>query len=409
MFAGLILGIWIARYLGPERYGWLNYAIAIVGVVTSATSLGINSVVVRELVVRPHEARILIGTAFRLRTIGAVMGVVACLLIAWFGAGKDARAGQMIVVVSLGMLLQLGDVMDLLLQARQESRVSAWIRISACFCASLVRVVLLLSGASVVWFAAASVVELGLSSTGWWWLARARNWAYWGWHGEWSRVRALLQESWPAALSGITIYAQAYADQVVIGSTLGGSELGQYAAAIRIVSVFAFVPTVIQTVAAVEVTRAKQESATRYRQRLYDLYRLMTWVFLLVAVPLVILGPITARWLYGQAYAAASVLLPWLALRLLFTNFGVARAIFITNENLFRFALLTAVAGAVTNVALNLILVPVWGAPGAIAASLASFFVTTFALEPLNRRTRQNLWLMVQAIFLPWRLAPQER
>jgi O-antigen/teichoic acid export membrane protein len=407
MVAGLLVGVWTARYLGPERYGWLSYALAIVGVVTSATSLGINNVVVRELVLRPQESAPLMGTAFRLRCLGASVGVLACLLIAWWRGRPDDPVKGLIIVLSLGMVMQLGDVIDLLLQARQESWVSAWIRMGANLLASFLRIGLLLADAPIIWFAAAAVAEFGLSSLGWLWVARRRGWQYQAWHGEWVRMLTLLKESWPLALAGLTIYAQAYADQVIIGSALGGSQLGQYAAAIRIISVFSFIPTVIQTVAAVEITRAKQEGEVRYQQRLFNLYRLMIGIFLVVAVPLILFGSQIAQALYGHAYAGASVLLPWLTLRLLFTNFGVARSIFITNENLFRFALATAVAGALVNIALNLVLVPAWGAPGAIAASMVSFIITTFGLEPFQPRARQNLYLMLQAIFFPWRRQPQ--
>jgi O-antigen/teichoic acid export membrane protein len=407
MLAGLLVGVWTARYLGPERYGWLNYALAIVGVVTSATSLGINSVVVRELVNRPQETLPLMGTALRLRTIGASVGVLACLVIAWYRDSADDPVKALIVVISLGMALQLGDVFDLLLQAQQETWVSAWIRMGANLLASLLRIALLLSDAALIWFAVATVAEFALSTSGWLWIARRRGWRLGTRHGEAERMVALLKESWPLALAGLTIYAQAYADQVIIGSALGGSELGQYAAAIRIIAVFSFIPTVIQTVAAVEITRAKQRGPDLYRQRLYNLYRLMFGIFVAVAIPLSVFGSQITRALYGPAYAGAALLLPWLTLRLLFTNFGVARSIFITNENLFSFALLTAVAGALVNIGLNLRLIPAWGAPGAIVASMASFLVTTFALEPFQARARQNLLLMLRAMFFPWRQQPQ--
>jgi O-antigen/teichoic acid export membrane protein len=96
-------------------------------------------------------------------------------------------------------------------------------------------------------------------------------------------------------------------------------------------------------------------------------------------------------------------LLPWLAFRLFFTSFGVARGIFITNNRLFRFALVTAIIGAVLNIALNLFLVPRWGAKGAIVSSLISFGVTTFGLEAFDKDARANLKLMARAVFQPWR------
>jgi O-antigen/teichoic acid export membrane protein len=225
--------------------------------------------------------------------------------------------------------------------------------------------------------------------------------------GHWTRdaakARLLLRESWPLALSGLAIYTQAYADQIVIAHTLGGAELGQYAAAMRLVNVPAFVPMVVYTVAAPEITRAHREAPVLYRRRLHDLYRLMFILFLVAAVPLMAIGGPMARWLLGGPYEGASLLLPWLAFRLFFTNFGVARSIFITNEGLFRFGLVTAVVGAVVNVALNLCLIPRWGARGAIASSLVSFAVSTFLLEAFELRARANLGLMLRAVFLPWR------
>src|SRR4051812_34385078 len=83
MAAGLLVGVWVARYLGPENFGWLNYAIATVGIVTSLTSLGIGAVVVRELVRSPEETAAWMGTAFFLRAGGAAIGFLACVAIAW--------------------------------------------------------------------------------------------------------------------------------------------------------------------------------------------------------------------------------------------------------------------------------------------------------------------------------------
>jgi len=51
---------------------------------------------------------------------------------------------------------------------------------------------------------------------------------------------------------------------------------------------------------------------------------------------------------------------------------------------------------------LNLFFIPAWGARGAIAASLVSFAVTTFALDCLQTKMRTNLRLMVRSVLLPW-------
>ena len=405
MAAALFVGVWMARFLGPERYGWLSYALALVGVVGSFTSLGINAVVVRELVRVPSETKALLGTAFFLRSAGASVGFLVCVGIAWSGAVPSADVRPLIVIVALGMFFQALDVIDLLFQARGESRYSAWVRMGACVLSNLLKVALILVRAPLWTFAAAGVAELGLTGLGWWWMVkrRAREERMSQWRSESARAGVLLRESWPLALGGLAIYVQAYADQLVVGSMLGGEELGQYAAAMRLVSVFAFVPTIVHTVSSPEITRAKRDNETLYQKRLHSLYRTMFGLFLVTAIPLVLFGPVITRLLYGSSYTGTSALLPWLAIRLFFTNFGAARTVFITNEGLFRFALVTAVAGATVNIILNLLLVSRWGASGAIVASFASFAVTTFGLEVFQPRARANLALMARAIFIPWR------
>ncbi len=400
MVAGLLVGVWMARSLGPENFGWLNYALATVGVVGSLTALGIGPIVVRELVRAPAERVGWIGTALLLRAAGAAVGFLACVALA---ARQSAPASTLVVIVAAGMIFQIPDVVDLLFQARGESKISAWVRMTACVAANLLKVALILSEAPLAAFAAAGVAELAFAGIGWWWGARRADCSLSPWRAERGRVGALLRESWPLTISGFAISTQAYADQLVLGLMLGGDELGQYAAALRIVSVFAFVPMVVQTVAAPEITRAKRDDETLYQRRLHSLYRLMFGIFAITAVPLILLGPWATGLLYGASYAGAAALIPWLAFRLFFTNYGVARSIFITNEGLFRFALITSVAGAVLNLALNLVLVPHWGARGAIAASLASFALTIFGLEGFEARARNNLRLMVRAITLPWR------
>jgi len=403
MGAGLLVGVWVARYLGPEQYGWLSYATAVVGTVGAFTSLGLNAVIVRELAKTAAGTDTWLGAAFLLKTIGGGVGYLICVLIAWWQPMPATPTRPLVLIVALGMLFQTLDIADLFFQARGESRISALVRIAACLLANLLKAGLILAHASLPALAAAGVVEIALSGAGWIWAGGKSGLQLGRLKFQRDCVLALLRESWPLALSGLAIYTQAFADQLVIGTMLGGGELGQYAAAMRLVTAFGFVPMVVQTVAAPEITRAKRDDERLYQRRLHSLYRLMSGLFLLTAVPLILFGPLAARLLFGTAYAGAAVLLPWLAFRLFFTNLGVARSVFITNEGLFRFALLTAVAGAVANLGLNLLLVPHWGARGAIVSSLVSFAVTTFALEFFEPRARANLRLMASAVLLPWR------
>jgi len=402
MAGGLLVGVWLVRYLGPAHFGLLSYAQAIVGVVGACASLGLNAVLVRDLVHEPDSADDFLGTAFMIKGMAAAAGWLVCSGLAWLLSPTDLQMHGLVLIMALSLLFQVFDVLDVRFQARGEVYVSAWGRMAGFALASIARIALILLRAPVWAFAMAATGEILLYAIGWLMLGWRRGLRARGWHFQGHYARSLLAQSWPLTLSGLAIYVQASIDQVMLGKMLGTAELGQYAAALRIVSVFTFLPMVLQTVAAPEISRAKRECESLYRRRLFNIYRIMFVLFLAVALPLILLGPAFAVLLFGRVYRGAAVLLPWLVFRLFFTNFGVARSLYIVNEGLFRFSLLTSLVGAVINIVLNLFFIPAWGARGAIAASLVSFAVTIFALDGLHPKMRANLRLMIRSVLLPW-------
>ena len=88
MVVGLFVGIWVARYLGPEQFGFLSYAGAYVALFSAIATLGLDGIVVRELIREPERRNEILGTAFVLKLMG---GVVLFLLtvgsITWFWQG----------------------------------------------------------------------------------------------------------------------------------------------------------------------------------------------------------------------------------------------------------------------------------------------------------------------------------
>jgi O-antigen/teichoic acid export membrane protein len=218
----------------------------------------------------------------------------------------------------------------------------------------------------------------------------------------WSRPRALrlLAEAWPLAGAGMAIQVQAYFDQVLLGGLRGPEDVGVYAAALRLVTVFGFLPVVVANAAASEISRAHRDEPKLYLRRMRDVYRVMLGIGLLSILPLMIFPRMITGIVFGPAFAGAAVLLPLMALRVLLSNLGVARGLFITNEGLTLHALLTAGGGAVLNIVLNLILIPRIGAMGCVLVSLVSFLASIILFEFLNRRARLNLRLMAAAVGL---------
>ncbi len=401
---GLIAGAWAARYLGPEDYGLLSAAMAFVAVAGGLASLGLNTILVRELTIRPEAKGEVLGTALAMRLAASSLIWLVCVGISfgWGGGGGMAYAA-LLPLAALALVAQSMDVVERQLQVGGNMRPLAMIRSMAILGSFGLRVALILGEASVGMFALAGACEFGLAAIGLGWRVSQREGGFGCWRVSNERGREFLKEGVPLMIAGLAIQMQAYGDQIMMGAFSVGGELGQYAAALRVVGVGAFFTGIMQMVTAPEIARARKDDAGLYRRRLHGLYRLAMGVSLVTALPLAIFGPTVVTWLFGEAYHEAGTLLPLFALRLFLANLGVARGVFLTTEGMARFVLITAVTGAVANVALNWVLIPVWGATGAIVASLLSFALTIFGMEWMDARTRTNSRLMVAAMLRPWR------
>jgi O-antigen/teichoic acid export membrane protein len=396
----LVVSLWVVRHLGPERYGLLNFAAAFCAPFSALLLSSMNGLLVRELVREPENEVSILGTAAVLKLAGAGFGVLVGVAFALQLPAVDSRSLPLILIVLLGSVFGAGEVSDLWFQARSRARVTAWVRSAVALLTSALKVILIVVDAPLIWFAATGTLEVALCSLGWSLaLIRARRGAgRWVWDGR--RAGRLLTDGWPIIVAGIAMQVQAYYDQVLLASMRSPEEVGYYAAALRLVVLFGFLPMALSTAAAPELTHAFRADRSLYLRRLRAVYRAMLGTFLVVAAPLVLAPDLIVSWAFGAKYAASAALLPLMAGRLLLTNLGIARGLHLTNEGLFKHVLVTALIGMGSNLGLNFLLIPSYGAQGCAVAALISFSINILLLEWLNPRARCSLWTLCSALGL---------
>ena len=76
MGVGLLVGVWLARYLGPGQFGLFSFSLSLVGLIGAFSSLGLQNIVVRDIVNAPLGANQTLGTGFVLQAIAGVLGFV---------------------------------------------------------------------------------------------------------------------------------------------------------------------------------------------------------------------------------------------------------------------------------------------------------------------------------------------
>ncbi|MBS1581993.1 MAG: flippase [Bacteroidetes bacterium] len=409
--AVFLTGIYVGRYLKPTLFGQLNYASGFVGLFFALTTMGLDEIVVRDLVKHPQKRDEILGSSALLKLLGAVV-LVTAVFVGTFVNHMDHTTTLMVMIIAAAELLKPAMVVEYYFLAQQKAARYAQVNMYQTVAACGFRIMLVLMKAPLVWFAWSYIVEMAIYG--------AISVVYYereglfirAWRSTMPMVKELLQQSWPLIVFGVGLYVQAKIDQVmiydvlkhIVGEKQAYAESGQYAAALKMIEALGFLPVIVQKALAPAITRAKLEDAAKYEDRLLNQYRLFFILFLVTAIPLYFLAEWVIVLFFGAEYAKAGYLLSLFAIRLLFTNMGVAKSSFITNESLFRYALITSVVGAALNIGMNYVLIPRYGSGGAILATIGSFFVSIFLLDLFFKETRKNFGWMMKGMATFWKI-----
>jgi O-antigen/teichoic acid export membrane protein len=399
----MVMSIYIARYLQPESFGMLNYAISFVAVFSTFSALGVDRIMIRELSKDPAKKNVILGSCFVLKFIGSALSIVLIIFLIMV-MDSAPMANTLILIIASAELFKAFDVVNGFYQSRVESKYVVRVQIVVNIVGNLLKVALLFTHASVAWFAAVTALNVVLNGLGFLYTYKVRE----GNPLEWTFNRKLaltvLRESWPVALFSIAIQTQAKIDQVLLGRLMNNYEVGQYSVAMKFIEMFGIIPMMLLNTFAPAVTKAKQVSVELYHERIVNFYRLMFVLFLACAIPVFFLGEWTIVLLYGEEYRPAGYLLSLFSIRLLFAFIGVGKGFYVINESLFKNSLLNAIVGATTNILVNIWLIPIYGSIGAIFATIVSFTMSTFVVDAFFPKTRENQRLIFRGIFTFWKL-----
>jgi O-antigen/teichoic acid export membrane protein len=392
----LVIGVYVARYLGPERLGLLSYAMSFVALFMPIALLGLDEIVIRELVKDETRKNELLGTAFLLKLMGTFLAFVILYITAYF-TSKDYLANLLIFIIALSALFQPLSVIDFYFQSRVISRYVVYCQIASLIVSSLIKLFLIWIKAPLLYFAVVSLIESII-------LAAGLVVAYFGqklnifdWRPSFRLAYALLRDSWPIILSSICVSIYMRIDQVIIKQLLDSEAVGQYAAAVKLSEAWYFIPTVICSSLFPAVINAKNVSREFYHKRLQNLYDLMIWIALPAALVVTLLADNIVRFLYGAAFAQAGSVLAIHFWAGIFVSLGVASGKWYLAENLQFFSFINNIIGAGVSVALNIILIKRYGIIGAAWSTVVSQGCAAYLLNFAYAKTRGNFYRLSQA------------
>lgn len=393
----LVVSVFVARYLGPTRLGSLSYAIAIVSLVGIIAKLGLDRLVVRDIVREPENKDEILGTAFILKIIGGFISFFLGIGAVFLLRPQDKLTLWLVAIIASGSIFLAFDVIEFWFQSQVESKYTVIGKRGAYILSSLVTILLVQFEASLLAFAGVRAVEPILIGVGLVSVFQVRH-SLKAWRWNFRLAMTLLKESWPLIFTSFAITIYMKVDTIMLGEMAGDDAVGVYSAAVRISEAWYFIATSLVASAFPSIVKAKEVSQELYYKKLQQLFNLMTLMGYAIAIPMTFLSTPIVLLLYGPEYLDSGTILAVHIWASLFVFMGVVQNPWNITEGLTKLYLTRTLIGALSNVLLNIFLIPIYQGLGAAIATVISYAFAGFLANAFDPRTRKILKLQAKSL-----------
>jgi len=402
MVLTFVIGVISARYLGPANYGSLNYTASFIAFFNSICTLGMDGVVIKKMIDKPDKEGEYLGGCLMLRLFSSMLSMVSVVMLVWALNPNDPIKILLAGIQSVRMLFEAMYVLNTWFQRYLKAKYVSLAKMIAAILVAVYKIILLATLKSVVWFAFSSVLSYMINALVVY--AFYRRESTQKLKPAFSKGWEVLGESYHFILSGIMTSIYGQMDKIMVGKMLGDSEVAYYTLALTIASMWVFVPTAIINSFRPSILEAKQAGNEKeYTHRLLKMYSIIIWTCLSVAVIGVFLIRPAIYILYGEAYLPAVDSFRIVIWCEIFSMIGVARGVWIVSENKNKYVKYYLAIGAVFNLVMNMVLIPVIGTLGAAVATLLTQIITSMIAPLFFKETRIHTSLVLKAVVFYWR------
>jgi PST family polysaccharide transporter len=401
---GVGVSIMLARYLGPEDFGVLNFLLAAVALIGPIASLGLNGILTKELLNSPEKEGQIFATAILFRTLSGVIALVVLLIVFQFAFVEKQSLFPLVLVVGMAQTLMSFSALRFWFEAKVLSKYLVKYSVFVSIISALAKgLTVYVNGTLeiIVWITAAEMAANALillipyaHHSG-----KLRHWSL-----NFTLGKELVKRSWWLTLSGVAAIVYMKIDQIMLGKMIGSAEVGIYAVAARFSEVWYFVPLAIMSSLFPSLIKAKKIGKDLYEARMQTFFDLLFWVAFLIALFMTFISTPFILFLYGEDYVASANILSIHIWAGLFVFMRAALSKWLIAENLMAFSLVTHGAGAIINVLANFVLIPIYAGDGAAIATLISYATASWLSLFIYPKTRFIGTMMFKAIFAPYRV-----
>ena len=387
-----LLFIFLARYLGPQEFGILNYLLALVFLFTSLSSLGINPVLTNILIKNKRKTNnSIISNSYILRFFSSLFGYLIFILFIIYLHGKNVYLSYSIII-GLSIIVKSYEVLFSYFESKSLSKyivISQTISLVIVFSLIIFFLYLEFDIKFIYYcFLVDSLITLFLINI--FFFKKERNFLF---NLDFRNIYKIIYKSFPVLLSIISIVIYMRIDQVMINLLLSEKDVGIYSVSVRIVEMFHFIPKIIMVSYLPILLISKN-----YTFELIKINSLLFKLSILVIFFIFALSKYITSILFGEIYMESVLTTILLSISLIFVFFGVANEHWYISKNLQKYYALNVFIGAITNIILNYFLIPSFGISGAAYSTILTYLLIIFLFDIFNKKTRVLLKLKYKSI-----------
>ncbi len=403
MIGSLFVGILVARYLGPEKYGVMNYVISFVTLFSVISNFGLSNIEVRELSKKTESKDELIGTCLCLRFFFSLFSYVLIALTLYLFK-TDLYTSVLILIYAFSLFSNSFEVIRNYFTSIVKNKHVVQSEISRTIIGAIIKMGLLYYHAPLSAFVVATMFDTILVASGYIISYKSAVGSIKSWKFEKTLVPYLIKQSFPLLLSGTAVIIYQRIDQVMLGTMLNKESVGYFATAGRFLDVVLFLPGILtQTVTPILVKYYTEKSSGCYVQKAEEFISIVVWTSIILAILLTILANPIIKYTFGMNFLPAVAVLQIIAWKTVGMALSSSGGQLIIIESIQKWAVIRNVTGCLICVILNYFLIPRYGIIGSAWATVATVAMSGCISNIFIPPYHHILKIEIKALFGGWR------
>lgn len=395
----LFVGIWLARYLGPQQYGQLSFALALTTIFAGFVPLGLQSIVIRNINKDPHKTELILGTSFFLCVFTGVLSYLLLIGITDYVRPNEQLIKVLVSICGLTLLFKCTDVIKYWFESQVTSKYVVWVQNTSLILSATLKVILIVLQCDIVSFVWVSLVEALVSSILLLVIYLKKSEGISKWTFSFQEAKLLIRESWYLLFSSFAVIVNLNIDKIFLGKISGDHELGIYSVASNLSQVWYSIPLILGASLAPSLTKLFSDNKPLYEHRVNKVFQYLFWTATIVSIIVTFFSDFFIAFIFGNGYKeSAEILIIQIYITIFLFHISFRKRLLIIEGKSF-YILYLSLSMLITNILLNLYLIPLFNAKGAAYSSLISWILNALFFPLFFQSTRKHPMVFFLTIF----------